>query len=257
MALDRDALKKEIKEKGIKTLDDFNDYMKSISKDILEVLLNEEMTDHLGYEKHDQSSKETDNSRNGYSSKKVKSTFGQIPLDVPRDRKSEFKPAIVKKRQGDISGFEDKIISMYAKGMTVRDIQAHIADIYGYEMSHETVSAMTAGVLEKAKEWQHRPLREIYPIVFLDAIVVKGRTDGKVINKSVYTAIGINMQGNKEVLGLWISETEGAKFWLGIITELSNRGIKDILIACIDGLKGFPEAINSVFPQTRIPSVPR
>lgn len=252
MALDRDALKKEIKEKGIKTLDDFNDYMKSISKDILEVLLNEEMTDHLGYEKHDQSSKETDNSRNGYSSKKVKSTFGQIPLDVPRDRKSEFRPAIVKKRQGDISGFEDKIISMYAKGMTVRDIQAHIADIYGYEMSHETVSAMTAGVLEKAKEWQQRPLREIYPIVFLDALFLNMRKEGVISKVAVYAIIGIDLEGNKECLGLWIAETESSKYWLTVLNELKHRGVQDILIFSVDGLKGLSEAIGAVFPQAEI-----
>ena len=141
---------------------------------------------------------------------------------------------------------------MYARGMTTRDIQGHLMDIYGVEVSPDLISDVTNSIIDDVREWQNRPLDNVYPVVFLDAIVVKGRTDGKVINKSVYTAIGINMQGNKEVLGLWISETEGAKFWLGIITELSNRGIKDILIACIDGLKGFPEAINSVFPQTRI-----
>jgi len=252
MALDRDALKKELKGKGIKTLDDFNDYMRDISKDILEVLLDGEMTEHLGYEKHDQKSKETDNSRNGFTSKKVKSSFGSVPLDVPRDRKSEFNPTVVKKRQGDISGFEDKIISMYAKGMTVRDIQAHIADIYGYEMSHETVSSMTAGVLEKAKEWQQRPLQEIYPIIFLDALFLNMRKEGRISKVAVYAIIGIDLEGNKDCLGLWIAETESSKYWLTVLNELKNRGVEDVLIFSVDGLTGLSEAIGAAFPQAEV-----
>jgi putative transposase len=214
--------------------------------------MNAEMTNHLGYEKHQAESVKTSNSRNGKSQKTVKTEIGDISINVPRDRNSEFEPQIVKKHQRRFDGFDDQIISMYAHGMTTRDIQGHLKDIYGVEVSPDLISDVTNAVIDDVREWQNRPLDNIYPVIFLDALVVKGRTDGKVINKSVYTAIGINMQGNKEVLGLWISETEGAKFWLGIITELSNRGIKDILIACIDGLKGFPEAINSVFPKTRI-----
>lgn len=252
MVLDREALKKEVKEKGIKTLDDFNDYIRDISKEVLEVLLDGEITEFLGYEKHEHKSKETDNSRNGYSGKKVKSTFGPIPLEVPRDRKSDFKPVVVKKRQSDISGFEDKIISMYAKGMTVRDIQSHIADIYGYEISHETVSSMTAGVLEKAKEWQQRPLREIYPIIFLDALFLNMRKEGTISKVAVYAIIGIDLEGNKECLGLWIVETESSKYWLTVLNELKNRGLQDVLIFSVDGLPGLSEAISAAFPQAEI-----
>jgi putative transposase len=229
-----------------------NGLLKLFTKRVLEKAMNAEMTNHLGYEKHHPDSGNTSNSRNGKSQKTVKTEIGDININVPRDRNSEFEPQIVKKHQRRFEGFDDKIISMYAHGMTTRDIQRHLMDIYGVEVSPDLISDVTNSIIEEVREWQNRILDSIYPVVFLDAIVVKGRTDGKVINKSVYTAIGINMQGNKEVLGLWISETEGAKFWLGIITELSNRGIKDILIACIDGLKGFPEAINSVFPKTKI-----
>jgi len=252
MGLDREALKKELKEKGVKSLDDFNEYIRGISKDILEVLLEGEITEFLGYEKHDQQSKETDNSRNGYSGKKVKSTFGQIPLNVPRDRKSEFNPVIVKKRQSDISGFEDKIISMYAKGMTTRDIQLHIADIYGYEISHETISAMTTSVLEKAKEWQQRLLKEIYSIIFLDALFVNMRREGMISKVAVYGIIGIDLEGNKEALGLWIVESESSKYWLTVLNELKNRGLQDVLIFSIDGLPGLSEAITTVFPKAEI-----
>ena len=226
--------------------------IKTLIKRVVEQAMNAEMTNHLGYEKHKTVPCKTSNSRNGTSPKTVKTEIGNVDINVPRDRNSAFEPQIVKKHQRRFEGFDDKIISMYARGMTTRDIQGHLMDIYGVEVSPDLISDVTNSIIDDVREWQNRPLDNVYPVVFLDAIVVKGRTDGKVINKSVYTAIGINMQGNKEVLGLWISETEGAKFWLGIITELSNRGIKDILIACIDGLKGFPEAINSVFPQTRI-----
>lgn len=252
MALDREELKRELKEKGVKSLDDFNEYMREISKDILEVLLDGEITEFLGYEKHDQQSKETDNSRNGYSGKKVKSTFGPIPLEVPRDRKSEFNPVVVKKRKGDISGFEDKIISMYAKGMTTRDIQSHIADIYGYAISHETVSTMTASVLEKAKEWQQRPLKEIYSIIFLDAIFLNMRREGVVSKVAVYAIIGIDLEGTKEALGLWIVETESSKYWLTVLNDLKNRGLQDVLIFSIDGLPGLSEAITTAFPKAEI-----
>ena len=229
-----------------------NGLLKIFTKRVLENAMNAEMTNHLGYEKHQTTFGKTSNSRNGKSQKTVKTEIGDIGINVPRDRNSEFEPQIVKKHQRRFEGFDSQIISMYARGMTTRDIQGHLMEIYGVEVSPDLISDVTNSVIDDVREWQNRPLDNIYPVVFLDALVVKGRTDGKVINKSVYTAIGINMQGNKEVLGLWISETEGAKFWLGIITELSNRGIKDILIACIDGLKGFPEAINSVFPQTKI-----
>jgi len=226
--------------------------IKTLIKRVVEQAMNAELTNHLGYEKHQSVFGKNSNSRNGTSPKTVKTEVGDVAIDVPRDRNSSFEPQIVKKHQRRFEGFDDKIISMYARGMTTRDIQGHLMDIYGVEVSPDLISDVTNSIIDDVREWQNRPLDNVYPIVFFDAIVVKGRTEGRVTNKSVYTAIGINMQGKKEVLGLWISEKEGAKFWLGIITELSNRGIKDILIACIDGLKGFPEAINSVFPQTRI-----
>lgn len=229
-----------------------NGLLKLLTKRVIEKAMNAEMTNHLGYEKYDADSSKTANSRNGKSSKTVKTEIGEIEINVPRDRNSVFEPKIIKKHQRRFEGFDDQIISMYSHGMTTRDIQSHLMGIYGVEVSPDLISDVTNSIIDDVREWQNRPLDSIYPVVFLDALVVKGRTDGKVANKAVYTAIGINMQGNKEVLGLWISESEGAKFWLGIITELSNRGIKDILIACIDGLKGFPEAINTVFPRTKI-----
>jgi transposase-like protein len=248
----REELKKILKEKKIKSLDDFNDFMREISKEVLESLFDGELTDFLGYEKYDHKSKGVDNSRNGYTKKEVKSKFGAIGLEVPRDRRSEFEPAVVKKRQRDISGLEEKIISMYAKGMSTRDIQAHIEDIYGYELSAEAVSTITDKVLEGAKEWQARPLKEIYSIVFMDAIFMKMRSEGHVRNVAIYAIVGIDLEGNKEVFGLWISETESAKFWLTVLNELKNRGIQDILIFSVDGLTGISDAIGSVFPQAEI-----
>jgi putative transposase len=249
---DKEELKKRLKEKNIKSLEDFNEFMREISKDVLESLLDGEMTDFLGYEKHDQHQKETNNSRNGHTAKGVRSKFGKIELEVPRDRKSEFEPVVVKKRQRDISGLEEKIVSMYAKGMTTRDIQAHIQDIYGYEMSAETISTITDRVLERAKEWQSRPLQEVYAIVFMDALFLKMRMEGHVRNVAVYAIVGIDLEGSKEVFGLWIAETESSKFWLTVLNELKNRGIRDVLIFSVDGLSGISDAIRSVFPQAEI-----
>jgi putative transposase len=229
-----------------------NGLIQQLTKRIVETAMNAEMTDHLGYEKHEKTAEPTGNSRNGKSSKKVQTNNGEVEIEIPRDRNGEFEPQLVKKHQKRFDLFDDKIISMYARGMTTRDIQGHLEEIYGVEVSPDLVSKVTSEIMKDVQEWQARPLDPIYPIVYFDAIVVKGRTDGRVSNKSVYTAIGINLEGKKEVLGLWIADTEGAKFWLLIINELNNRGVEDIFIACIDGLKGFPEAINAVFPQTRI-----
>ena len=252
MALDRDELKKLLKEKGVKSLDDFNTFMREVSKEVVETLLEGELTDHLGFEKHDQKAKATDNTRNGYTPKTVKSKFGEIDLDVPRDRKSDFEPQIVKKRQKDISGLEEKIISMYAKGMTTRDIQAHIKDLYGYEISAETVSSITDQVMERAREWQSRPLESIYALIYMDAVFLKMRLEGHVRNVALYTIIGINLDGQKECLGLWISETESAKYWLSVLSELKNRGVTDVLIFTVDNLKGISEAIEAVFPRAEV-----
>jgi len=252
LALDRDELKKLPKEKGVKSLDDFNAFMREVSKEVVEMLLDGELTDHLGFEKHDQKAKVTDNTRNGYTPKTVKSKFGEIDLEVPRDRKSDFEPQIVKKRQKDISGLEEKIISMYAKGMTTRDIQAHIKDLYGYEISPETVSSITDKVMERAREWQGRPLESVYALIYMDAVFLKMRLEGHVRNVALYTIIGINLDGQKECLGLWICETESAKYWLSVLNELKNRGVEDVLIFTVDNLKGISEAIEAVFPRAEV-----
>jgi transposase-like protein len=252
LALDRDELKKLLKEKGVKSLDDFNAFMREVSKEVVETLLDGELTDHLGYEKHDQKTKTTDNARNGFTPKTVKSRFGEIDLDVPRDRKSDVEPPIVKKRQKDISGLEEKIISMYAKGMTTRDIQTHIKDLDGYEISPETVSSITDKVLDRAQEWQGRPLDSVYALIYMDAVFLKMRLEGHVRNVAVSTIVGINLDGQKECLGLWLSETESAKYWLSALNELNNRGVQDVLIFTVDNLKGISEAIEAVFPRAEI-----
>jgi putative transposase len=226
--------------------------LKILTKRIVEKAMNAEMDQHLGYVKYDPAGKNKGNSRNGTSRKTVITEQGYVNIEVPRDREGEFEPQIIKKYQRRFEGFDDKIISMYGRGMTTRDIQEHLKDIYGVEVSPELISTVTDAVIEDVREWQNRPLDPFYAIVYFDAIVVKARQDGRVINKAVYTAIGVNKEGKKEALGLWISENEGAKFWAGIITELRNRGINDILIACIDGLKGLPDAIHALFPDTRI-----
>lgn len=211
-----------------------------------------EMTDHLGYEKNAPSSNNSGNTRNGSYKKKIKGDFGELDIAVPRDRDSSFEPAILPKGQSRFTGFDDKIIALYARGMTTRDIQAHLEEIYGVEISPTPVSQVTKAVQEEIVLWQNRPLDEIWPIVYLDAIRVKVRQDNRVINKAVYLAVGVNLDGLKEVLVLWTAETEGAKFWLQVVTELKNRGVKDIFVACVDGLKGFPEAIETVFPDTQV-----
>ncbi len=229
-----------------------NGILKQLTKAILERTLSAELTHHLGYEKHAPEGKNKGNSRNGTSGKTLKSDLGDLPIEVPRDRNGEFEPQIIKKGQRRFNGFDDKILSMYARGMTTRDIQAHLLDIYKVEVSPELISSVTAEVIEEVKEWQNRPLEEVYPIVYFDAIRVKVRDEGHVINKAAYLAIGVRLDGIKDILGIWLEKEEGAKFWLKVITELQNRGLKDIFIACVDGLKGFPEAIESVFPATQV-----
>lgn len=229
-----------------------NGILKQLTKAILERALESELTHELGYEKHSSPDKPSGNARNGTSRKTLKTDHGDLDLTVPRDRNSEFEPQIVKKGQRRFSGFDDKIVSMYARGMTTRDIQGHLEEIYGVEVSPTLISSVTDGILSEVKEWQNRPLDEVYPIVFFDAIRIKIRDEGHVINKAVYLAIGIDMNGRKDVLGIWIEKNEGAKFWLSVFTELKNRGVQDVLIACVDGLKGLPEAIEAVFPLAEI-----
>lgn len=226
--------------------------LRQLTKSLLERAMETEMTDHLGYQKNSPDGNGSGNSRNGHSNKTVTGKAGKIHLNVPRDRNGEFDPKIVKKRQKRFDGFDEKIISLYSRGITTREIQGHLEEIYGVEVSPTLISDVTNAVIGEVKEWQARPLESIYPIVYFDAIVVKSREDGRVRNKSVYLALGVNIEGQKELLGLWMANTEGAKFWLNIITELKNRGVEDILIACVDGLKGFPDAIGAVLPETQV-----
>ena len=224
--------------------------LKELTKALVEKALDGELTHHLGYPKH--SSSKSDNARNGKSKKGLLTDHGRMEIVSPRDRNGSFEPELVKKRQTRFDGFDDKILSMYARGMTVREIQGHLEDIYAVEVSPDLISSVTDSVLEEVKAWQNRPLDAVYPIVFMDALRVKIRDSGHVINKAVYMALGVNLDGNKEVLGLWVAKEEGAKFWLKVVTELKNRGVKDMFIACVDGLKGFPEAIESVYPETQV-----
>jgi len=226
--------------------------LKQLTKQLLERAMQAEMTDHLGYEKNAPSNNKAGNARNGSYQKKVKGEFGNLDITVPRDRDSSFEPVILPKGQGRFTGFDDKIIALYARGMTTRNIQAHLEEMYGVEISPTLVSQVTKAVQEEIILWQNRPLDEAWPIVYLDAISVKVRQDNRVINKAVCLAVGVNMDGLKEVLGMWTAETEGAKFWLQVVTELKNRCVKDIFVACVDGLKGFPEAIETVFPDTQV-----
>ena len=229
-----------------------NGLLKQLTKAVLERALESELTHELGYEKHSLSGRNNGNSRNGKSSKTLKTDHGELDISVPRDRNSEFEPRIVKKGQRRFAGFDDKILSMYARGMTTRDIQGHLEEIYGVEVSPELISTVTDSIISEVKEWQNRPIDEIYPIVFFDAVRMKIRDEGHVVNKAAYLAVGIDMDGIKDVLGIWIEKNEGAKFWLSVFTELKNRGMNDVLIACVDGLKGLPEAIESVFPQAEV-----
>jgi len=236
--------------KGLKTEKDLNEFSQMLTKVAVEAALNAELDHHLGYSKHETSS--TDNSRNGFTSKTLRTEDGQFELNTPRDRHGSFEPQLVKKRQTRFTSMDDKILSLYAKGMTTREIVATFKEMYDADVSATLISKVTDAVIEQVIEWQSRPLDEVYPIVYLDCLVVKIRQDRRVINKAVYLALGVNMEGHKELLGMWLSENEGAKFWLNVLTELQNRGVKDILIACVDGLKGFPDAINTVYPDTQI-----
>ena len=242
-----------MQELDINDMTDINALFKEFVGDILENGLEAELDDELGYSKYDYRNKDTDNSRNGHSTKTMKTSFGEVDIAVPRDRKGEFEPQLVRKQQTSLSGdIEEKILSMYAKGMTTRDIDAHIREIYGIEVSDSTVSRITDKILPVVKEWQQRPLEEIYAVVFLDAIHYHVRSEGQIVKKAVYIAIGINMEGFKEVLGMWVGENESAKYWLSILNGLKNRGVEDILIACVDGLTGFDNAIEAVYPKTEI-----
>ena len=225
---------------------------KQLTKALIERCLTAEIDTHLQEQHLEVDQDKPKNRRNGHSKKKLQGEFGEVEISVPRDRQGEFEPVIVKKRQTRFNGFDDKILSLYARGMTTRDIQEQLQDLYGVEVSHGMISNVTEAVEAERKEWQNRTLDEIYPIVFLDALVVKVRHEGRVINKAVHMALGVNLEGKKELLGIWMTQNESSKFWLSVMTELQNRGVKDIFIACVEGLTGFPEAIETVFPQTRV-----
>ena len=226
--------------------------LKQLTKALIERAMSAELTHHLGYEKHDPVGYNSGNSRNGTTPKTIQGEFGEIVLETPQDRNGSFEPQIVQKHQTRFDGFNGKILSMYARGMTTREIQGHLQEMYGVAVSPALISDVTDAVLEELKAWQSRPLEPIYGLMFLDALYVKMRHEGRVENRAVYVALGVDLEGRKEVLGLWTSANEGAKFWLGVLTELKNRGVRDVLLVCTDGLKGFPQAIENVFPEARI-----
>lgn len=223
-----------------------------LTKRLLERAMSAELTEHVGYERGDAEGRNSGNSRNGTSAKTMKGTFGTMPIEVPRDRNGTFEPQIVAKHQTRFTGFDDSIVSLYARGLSTREIQLHLEEIYQVEVSPSLISTVTEEVIDEVRAWQNRQLEAVYPILYLDALHYKVRDSGHVRNKAVYLAIGVNTSGIKEILGMWVAQTEGAKFWLGVITELKNRGVEDIFIACVDGLKGFPEAIEAVFPKTDV-----
>ena len=245
-------IKELIDQYGVKTTDDIKDMLKDLLGETIQTMLEGEIEEELGYSKYNYEEKDTQNTRNGYSPKKVRSEYGEIELDIPRDRHNEFEPKIIPKYQREITGIEGQIIALYAKGMSNRDIEDHLKNIYGIEVSATMISKITDKIIPEIKEWQSRQLEEVYPIVFMDAIHYSVRQDGTVIKKAVYILIGINLRGEKVVLGFWIGENESSKFWLNILNEIGNRGVKDILIISVDNLKGFSEAIKSSYPKAEI-----
>ena len=249
----RAKIRELLQESNISSMVDIQNLFKETIAEFMENGLEAELDEELGYSKYDYRSKETDNSRNGHSSKKLKTSFGDVEISTPRDRKGEFEPQLLRKNQTSVSqDIEEKILSMYAKGMTTSDIETHIRDIYGVEVSDTTISRITDKILPIVREWQQRPLESIYAVVFMDAIHYHVRSEGQIVRKAVYIAIGIDLEGRKDVLGMWVGENESAKYWATVLSSLRNRGVNDIYIACTDNLTGFSNAINAVFPQTDI-----
>lgn len=249
----RELISELLSAANVQSMDDIQDLFKETIAEFMQGSLEAELDEELGYEPYDVKNKNTENSRNGHSKKTLRTSMGKVEIDVPRDRNGDFEPKILPKNQTSISqDMESKIISMYAKGMSVSDIENHIRDIYGLEISDTTVSRITDKVLPAAKEWQQRPLESIYAVVFLDAIHYRVRSEGQIVKKAVYIAIGIDLDGKKDVLGMWVGENESAKFWAGVLNNMRNRGVEDILIACTDNLTGFSQAIEAVFPKTDI-----
>jgi putative transposase len=250
--LSKEQAKAFIREHDLKEAKDVQGVLKDIFGEILQEMVEGELEQELGYSKYNYKNKETDNSRNGFSKKRVKSSLGEIDLDMARDRNGEFEPVVVKKHQKDVSSIEDSIISMYAKGMSTRDIHAQMEEIYGIDVSADMVSRITDKILPVVREWQNRSLEDIYSVIYLDGMFFSVKQDGSTVKKTAYIIIGYDLQGNKDILGIWISESESAKFWLGILNELKNRGVKDVLIASIDGLAGFETAIKTVFSECEV-----
>ena len=238
---------------SIKSGNDVNSIMRDMMSVLLEGALDEELNEELGYSKYDYRNKETDNSRNGHSRKTMRTSYGDMDVAIPRDRKGEYEPQLIPKYQNTVTqDMEEKIISMYAKGMTTGDIEAHLKELYDLDISDSTISRITDKIMPLVKEWQEHPLQEIYAVVYMDAIHYHVRSEGRIVKRAVYIALGIDMDGKKDVIGMYVGENEGAKFWLSIINGLKNRGVQDILIACVDGLNGFPQAIEAVYPKTEI-----
>lgn len=248
----KEQLRAFIKENKLVTAQDAQNALKDLFAETIQEMLEAEMDTHLGYEKHETKAKVTPNSRNGKSKKTVVSEYGEQEIQVPRDRLSEFEPLVVKKHQSNVTGIEDQIVALYAKGVSTREIQDHLQNLYGIEVSPTLISNVTNKLLPLIKEWQNRPLQGVYAVVFLDAIHFKVKQDGAIVNKAAYMAIGIDLDGNKDVLGMWIGENESAKFWLSVLNELKNRGVQDVLITCVDNLTGFSQAISACYPNTEI-----
>jgi putative transposase len=248
----KEQLRQFIKENKLVTAQDAQNALKDLFAQTLQEMLEAELDTYLGYEKHDIQKKQTTNSRNGKSKKTIISEYGEHEIEVPRDRQGEFEPVVVKKHQSTVTGIEDQIVAMYAKGVSVRDIQDHLEQLYGVEVSPTMISNVTNKLVPLIKEWQSRPLQSVYAVVFLDAIHFKVKQDGHIVNKAAYMVIGIDLDGNKDVLGMWIGEHESSKFWLGVLNDLKNRGVQDILITCVDNLNGFSQAITASYSKTEI-----
>ncbi|WP_278382463.1 IS256 family transposase [Clostridium tyrobutyricum] len=248
----KELLRDYVREQSFSNPDDILNAMKEMFRDVLQEVLEAEMDSHLGYDKNDLSQKNTTNRRNGYSSKTIKSELGPVKIDIPRDRNGEFEPKIVPKHQRNINGIEDKVTALYAAGMTTRDISEQIKNLYDIDLSAEMVSNITNRILPIVAEWQHRPLESTYSFVFMDAIHYKVREDKQIVVKAAYVVLGVNMDGEKEVLGIWIGANESSKFWLSVLNDLRNRGVEDVLVFCVDGLNGFKEAIGAVYPFAKI-----
>ena len=250
--LTKEHVKALVQGNNFQSVTDVSAYLKDIFRDVIQELLEAEMDATLGYSKDDLSSKNTDNSRNGYTPKTLKSEFGKVDIQVPRDRKGEFEPKIIPKYQRNVGGIEEKVISLYARGMSTRDIGEQIQELYGINLSAEMVSKITDRLTPEIKEWQLRPLDAMYPFIFMDAIHYKIKEDGRILNRAAYVVLGVNKEGSKDILGIWIGDNESSKFWLGVLNDLKQRGVQDVLIFCVDGLTGLKEAINSAFPAAEV-----